>query len=48
MLLAKSKLNNIEVLISKDLKCSFISLDEFVLVNNVSKQYNDMKEETKF
>ena len=48
MLLAKSKLNNIEILISNDLKCSFISLDEFVLVNNVSKQYNDMKEETKF
>ena len=40
--LAKSKLNSIEVLI--DL---VISHDEFVLINNVLKEYNKMKEEVK-
>ena len=47
VLLAKSKLNSIEVLISKALIDSVISHDEFVLINNVLKQYNEMKEETK-
>ena len=42
-LLAKSKLNIIEVLISKALINSNISQDEFVLVNNVLKEYDDMK-----
>ena len=37
VLLAKSKLNSIEVLISKALIDSVISQDEFVLVNNVLK-----------
>ena len=44
---AKSKLNNIEVLISKVLIDSNISHDEFVLINNVLKEFHDMKEEIK-
>ena len=45
VLLAKSKLNSVEVLISKALIDSVINLDEFVLINNVLKKYNKMKEE---
>ena len=44
-LLAKSKLNRIEVLISKALIDLNISHDEFVLINNALKEYNKMKEE---
>ena len=44
VLLTKSKLNRIEVLISKALIDSNISHDEFVLVNNVLKEYGEMKE----
>ena len=44
-MLAKSKLNGIEVLISKALINSNVSHDKFVLVNNVPKEYDDMKEE---
>ena len=47
VLLAKSKLNSIEVLISKALIDSNISYDVFVLINNVLKEYDDMKEEIK-
>ena len=47
VLLAKSKLNSIEVLISKALIDSNISHDEFVLINNVLKEFYDMKEELK-
>ena len=47
VLLAKSKLNRIEVLISKALIDSVISHDEYVLINNVLKEYNEMKEELK-
>ena len=47
MLLGKDKLNTIKVLISKILLESYISHDEFVLVNNVLKEYNEMKEEIK-
>ena len=47
VLLAKSKLNSIEVLISKILIDSIISHDEFVLIDNFLKEYNDMKEEIK-
>ena len=43
-MLAKSKLNSIEVLISKALIDSVISHDEFVLIN-VLKEYNDTKKE---
>ena len=46
-MLAKFKLNSIEVLISKALIDSVISHDEFVLINNVLKEYNKMKEEIK-
>ena len=47
VLLAKSKLNSIEVLISKALTNSVISHDEFVLINNVLKEYEEIKEEIK-
>ena len=45
--LAKYKLNIIEVLISKALTDSNISHDEFVLINNVLKEFYDMKEQIK-
>ena len=45
--LAKSKLNKIEVLISKTSIDSNISHDELVLINNVLKEYDEMKEEIK-
>ena len=48
VLLAKSKLNSIDILISKPLIDSVISHDEFVLINNVLKEYNKMKEEIKY
>ena len=44
----KSKLNSLEVLIYKALITSVISHDEFVLMNNVLKEYNKMKEEIKY
>ena len=47
VLLTKSKLNSIEVLISKALIDSVISHGEFVLINNVQKKYNEIKEEIK-
>ena len=47
MLLAKAKLKNMEFFISKALIDSSISHDEFVLINNVLKEYDDMKEEIK-
>ena len=47
VLLAKSKSNSKEVLISKALNDSVISHDRFVLINNVLKEYNEMKEEIK-
>ena len=45
VLLAKSKLNSIELLISKALIDSNISHDEFILMN--LKEFYDMKEEIK-
>ena len=47
VLLAKSKLNRIEVLISKSLIDSNISHDELVLINNVLQKYEEMKAEIK-
>ena len=44
--LEKNMLNRIEVLSSKALIDSYISRDEFVLVNNFLKEY-DMKEKIK-
>ena len=47
VLVAKSKLNSIELLIAKILIDSFISHDEFVSVNIVLKELYDAKEEIK-
>ena len=47
VLLAKTKLNSLEVLNSKALTDSYISHDEFVLLNNVSEEYDNMKEKIK-
>ena len=47
MLLGKDKLNTTEILISKLLNNSYISHDEFVLVNNVLREYYEMKKEIK-
>ena len=46
-MLAKSKLNRMEVLISKALTNSNISHGKFVLISNVLKEYAGMKEEIK-
>ena len=48
MVLTKTKLNTIEVSISKSLIDSYIGLDEFFSVNNVLREYNKMKEEIKY
>ena len=48
VLLAKSRLNGIEVLISKGLVDSNISHDEFVLINNVLKEFYNMKGKIKY
>ena len=47
ILLAKSKLNVTEVLIAKVLIDSNISHDEFVLINDVLKEFYDMNKEIK-
>ena len=47
VLLAKSKFNRIEVLISKALVDSVISDDEFFLINNILIEYSKMKEDIK-
>ena len=47
MFLAKSKLNTIEVLISKAFIDSYIDHDEFVGVSNVLREYNKIKEAIK-
>ena len=46
-MLAKSQLNRIEVWISKALIDSNVSHDEFVLINNLLKEFYDMKEKIK-
>ena len=46
-MLEKDKLSNIEVLIYKTLIDSYISHDEFVSVNNVSREYNELKKQLK-
>ena len=43
-MLVKDKLNAIEVLISKSLIDPYIIHDKFVSVNNVIREYNEMKE----
>ena len=47
VLLGKDKLNIIEGLISKTLINSYIIHDEFVSVNNVLREYNQIKEKLK-
>ena len=44
LLLGKDKLNTIEILISKALIDSYISHDKFVSINNVLKEYYEIKE----
>ena len=46
-MLAKTKLNSLELLISKALIGSVISHDEFVLINNALKEYDKIKDEIK-
>ena len=46
-LFGKDKLNTIDVLFSKYLINSYISHDEFLSVNNVLREYNEMKKEIK-
>ena len=46
-MLAKSKLKSIEVWISKALIYSNISHDELVLINNVIKEFYEMKKKLK-
>ena len=48
VLLAKSELNSIEVLICKSLIDTSISHDEFVLINDVLKEYDNMEEEIEY
>ena len=43
VLIAKDKLNSTEILIPTALTNSYISQDEFVLVNKVLREYYDMK-----
>ena len=45
--MVKTKLNTIEVLVSKALIELCFNHDEFNLVNNLLKAYNEMKEEIK-
>ena len=45
-MLGKDKLDTIEILISKSSINSYISHDEYILVNNVLRKYYRMKEDT--
>ena len=47
-MLGKDKLNTIEVLISKALIDSYISHDEFVSVNIVLREYNEIKNSVQY
>ena len=47
VLLTKSELNSIEDVKFKALNDSVISHDEFILINNVQKEYNEMKKQIK-
>ena len=47
VLLAKPKLNTIEVLVSMSLINLYINHDKFALVNNLLREYNKMQEEIK-
>ena len=47
VLLGRTKLDVIEVLVSKALTDSYISHDKFVLVNDVLGEYHEMRNEIK-
>ena len=47
MLLAKTKLNSIEILISKTLIDSYISHGETISINNVLQEYDEKKKKKK-
>ena len=47
VLLAKTKLITIKILVSKALMNSYINHDEYVSVNNVLREYDEMTEEIK-
>ena len=47
VLLGKDKLNSIEVLISKALIDSYINHGEFVSINNLLREYYEMKKRKK-
>ena len=44
MLLGKAKLYTIKISISKASMDLYITYDEVILINNVLKEYNEMKE----
>ena len=44
MLLGNAKLYTIKIFISKALMDLYITYDEVILINNVLKEYNEMKE----
>ena len=46
VLLGKDKINIFEVIIFKSLINSYVSHNEFVLVNNVLREFNEMKKDT--
>ena len=46
VLLGKDKINTFEVIISKSLINSYVSHNEFVLVNNELREFNEMKKDT--
>ena len=48
VLLGKDKLNTTEILISKALIDSYVSHDQFTSINNVLREYNEMKEDIKY
>ena len=45
--LPKKMLNTLKVLVSKALIDLYVIYDEFLLINNALKQYDDMKEKIK-
>ena len=47
VLLANTKLNTIEVLISQALINSYINHDKFISMNHVLREYNELKERIK-
>ena len=46
VLLGKDKINTFEVIIFKSLINSYVSQNEFVLVNNVLREFNEMEKDT--